>query len=62
MVVQGQRQRAFVLDVSPRGLFVQTSKAIDPGAQISVKLQLRGHKEEVELLAEVARSRRISLR
>ena len=59
LVAQGQRQRAFVLDLSAHGLFVRTTTAMDPGAQVGVELQLPGHKEKVELRAVVARSYRV---
>jgi hypothetical protein len=56
---EGQSQRGFVLDVSPKGLFVQTSMPIDPGEEIGVALDTRGVAGTIEIRAKVARSRRV---
>ena len=60
--VNGQWQPALVLDVSWNGLFVQTRRSIDPGAEIEVRLRLPGRSETIELLTEVARARRVPAR
>jgi hypothetical protein len=52
------QQRGFVLDVSLKGLFVQTPKPIDPGREIEVELSPPG-REAIQLRANVARSRRV---
>jgi hypothetical protein len=52
------QQRGFVLDVSPKGLFIQTPKPIDPGKEIQVELSPPG-REAIQLRATVARSRRV---
>jgi hypothetical protein len=54
----GTRQRGFILDVSPKGLFVQTSKPIDSGVEIGVELNPPG-RAAIALRARVARSRRV---
>ena len=53
---EASRGRGIVLDVSPRGLFIQTDASPAPGTQ--VRLSLRGSDGEAVVLdAEVARKR-----
>ncbi len=55
VVLADRRHRAFVLDVSMHGLFVQTRSAIDPGTEIGVEFRLPGTETEIALRATVAR-------
>jgi hypothetical protein len=57
--INEQWQQALVLDVSWSGLFVQTRRSIDPGAEVGIRLRLPGRSETIELLAAVARARRV---
>jgi hypothetical protein len=52
------RQRGFILDTSPKGLFVQTPKPIDSGVELGVELSPPG-RADITLRARVARSRRV---
>jgi hypothetical protein len=60
--LKGQWQPALVLDVSWNGLFVQTRSPVDPGTRVEVRLRLPGRSETLELLAVVARARRVPSR
>ena len=53
------RLRGFVLDVSPRGLFVQAPKPIDPGTEVGGAFRPRELGETIEVRARVARSLRV---
>lgn len=53
------RLRGFVLDVSPRGMFVQTLKSINPGGEISVVFTPPGLGRTIEVRACVVRSLRV---
>ncbi len=58
---EGRRHRGIVLDVSPRGLFVQTDATPGPGTP--VRLTLRdGDGDALELDAQVARKRLVPRR
>ena len=57
--IEGDWVRAFVLDVSQSGLFVQTGKSVDPGTELELRLRLPGVAHPVELRTRVARSRRV---
>ena len=54
-----ESQGGFVLDLSPKGLFVQTAKPIDAGVEIGVSLDPPGMAGTIELRAKVVRSRRV---
>ena len=59
-VVDGdQRVRGFVLDVSPKGLFVQTLKPINPGGEICVAFTPPELGQTIEVRACVVRSLRV---
>ena len=55
--VSGHRHSGIVLDVSPRGLFVQTNAKPDAGTEIRAELVLPGVSQPVWLTAVVARQR-----
>ncbi len=59
MQCDGQDQRAFILDLSPNGLFNQTPKAIDPGNEVAVQFRVPVEGTEIDLRAKVARSKRV---
>ncbi len=59
MQCDGQDHRAFILDLSPNGLFIQTPKAIDPGTEVSVQFRVPVEGTEIDLRAKVARSKRV---
>jgi hypothetical protein len=54
-----KRVRGFVLDVSSRGMFVQTLKPIDPGGEIGVTFTPPGFDQAIEVRACVVRSLRV---
>jgi len=54
-----KRVRGFVLDVSPKGLFVQTLKPIDLGGEIDVIFTLPESSQTIEIRACVVRSQRV---
>jgi hypothetical protein len=54
LVMGDRRHPGIVLDVSPTGLFVQTSASPPPGERVGVKLRCPGG-AEVEVVASVAR-------
>ena len=54
LVMGDRRHPGIVLDVSPTGLFVQTSASPPPGERVRVKLRCPG-RAEVEVVASVAR-------
>lgn len=51
--------RAFVLDLSSTGLFVQTGARLRPGADVEVRLQLANLPEPLLLRARVARTKQV---
>lgn len=51
--------RAFVLDLSSTGLFVQTGARMRPGADVQVRLQLASLSEPLLLHARVARTKQV---
>jgi len=51
--------RAFVLDLSSTGLFVQTGARLRPGADVEVRLQIAGLPEPLLLHARVARTKQV---
>jgi hypothetical protein len=57
--LDGSWQRAFVLDVSFGGLFVQTGKAVTPGIEVGVRLTVPGDPFPIEVRGTVARNRRV---
>jgi hypothetical protein len=59
VLIGDKRLRGFVLDVSPRGLFVQASKPIDPGTEVGVAFKPPELGETIEVRARVARSLRV---
>lgn len=58
IVVDGRAERAFVLDLSARGLFVQTQSTPEPGSLVEVRLSL-DEGAPVALDAVVARQRKV---
>ena len=54
-----KRVQGFVLDVSPKGMFVQTLKPIDPGGEIGVIFTLPESGQTIEVRACVVRSLRV---
>lgn len=51
--------RAFVLDLSSTGLFVQTGARLRPGADVEVRLQIATLPEPLLLRARVARTKQV---
>ena len=59
-IVEGDsRGRGMVLDVSPKGLFVQTLKPIDPGVEIDVVFAPPTLDRSIEVRASVVRNLRV---
>jgi hypothetical protein len=58
-VNDGKQIRGFVLDVSPWGLFVQTLKPIDPGAEIGITFRLPNSDQAIELRGCVVRNKQV---
>jgi len=56
-IIGGRRYSGLVLDISPRGMFIQTNARPDPGDALEVELSLPGKKETVVVQARVARKR-----
>jgi hypothetical protein len=59
---EDQHFRGIVLDISPTGLFIQTTSPIPPGSLVVVEFPTRGHAEAFEVRARVARRRRVPQR
>jgi hypothetical protein len=59
---EGQRFSGIVLDISPTGLFIQTTSPIPPGSTVVVELPRQGTAEAFEVRARVARRRRVPQR
>ena len=57
--IAGLRHTGLVLNVSPRGLFVQTSAEAKPGSEISIDLTPPKQRESVELRATVVWKRTV---
>ena len=57
--IKGVRQHGIVLDVSSRGLFVQTSAKPAPGESVRIELTLPGEPRATTLMATVARVRMV---
>jgi Tfp pilus assembly protein PilZ len=53
LTVTGRRHAGVVLNVSPRGLFVQTRAKISPGESVEISLCAPTHAREIELSAMV---------
>jgi hypothetical protein len=59
LTIKGVRQHGIVLDVSSRGLFVQTSAKPAPGDAVRVELTLPGRAKPTIMEATVARVRMV---
>jgi hypothetical protein len=51
----GRKHSGLVLDVSPGGLFVQTSAKAEPGDRLDLNLSIPGEEQMVHMQVEVAR-------
>jgi hypothetical protein len=51
--VTGRRHTGMVLNVSPRGLFVQTSAEADPGETVDVDLRTPTHRQPIPVQGRV---------
>jgi hypothetical protein len=59
LFIKGMRQHGIVIDVSSRGLFVQTSAKPKPGDEVRIELTLPGQSKPTLLHATVARVRMV---
>jgi hypothetical protein len=59
LVCGNQRYPGIVLDVSPQGLFVQTSASLAPGSIVNVELGVSNHQEPLRVEARVARHKQV---
>jgi hypothetical protein len=57
--IKGVRQHGIVLDVSSKGLFVQTSAKPSPGEAVRIEMVLPGQSKSTTLMATVARVRTV---
>ena len=57
--IKGVRQHGIVLDLSSKGLFVQTSAKPAPGESVRIELVLPGQSKATSLMATVARVRTV---
>ena len=57
--IKGVRQHGIVLDLSSKGLFVQTSAKPAPGESVRLELVLPGQSKPTSLMATVARVRTV---
>jgi len=57
--IKGVRQHGIVLDLSSKGLFVQTSAKPAPGEALRIELTLPGQSKATTLMATVARVRMV---
>jgi hypothetical protein len=57
--IKGVRQHGIVLDVSSKGLFVQTSAKPSPGDSVRIEMTLPGQSRASTLMATVARVRTV---
>jgi hypothetical protein len=55
VIFAGQQHSGLVLDVSPGGLFIQTSAKAKPGDRLDVKLSLPGETQKLPMQVEVVR-------
>ena len=55
VVFEGRQHSGLVLDVSPGGLFIQTSAKAKPGDRLDLKLSLPGEAQKLPLQVEVVR-------
>jgi Tfp pilus assembly protein PilZ len=59
LFIKGVRQHGIVMDVSSRGLFVQTSAKPKPGDDVRIELTLPGQARPTQLMAKVVRVRMV---
>ena len=59
---EDQQFRGIVLDISPAGLFIQTTSPIPPGSRVVVEFPSQGPTESFEVRARVARRRQVPQR
>jgi hypothetical protein len=59
LTIKGVRQHGIILDVSSRGLFVQTSAKPAPGDHVRIELTLPGKSKPTVMDATVARVRMV---
>jgi hypothetical protein len=52
---EGQQHNALVLDISPAGLFIQTSVKAKPGDRLDLKLSIPGETQRLSLQVEIVR-------
>jgi hypothetical protein len=55
LIFEGRKHSGLVLDVSPGGLFIQTSAKAEPGDRLDVHLSITGEADKVHMQVEVAR-------
>jgi len=55
VIFEGQQHSGLVLDVSPGGLFIQTSAKAKPGARLDLRLSLPGETRKLPMQVEVVR-------
>ena len=55
VTLEGQQHSGLVIDVSPGGLFIQTSAKAQPGDRLDLKLSLPGETQKIPLQVEVVR-------
>ena len=55
--IEGRHYSGFVLDISPGGLYVQTSARPAPGTPVEVELGLPTRKQPLQMRAKVARQK-----
>jgi Tfp pilus assembly protein PilZ len=55
VLFEDRRHSGFVLDISPTGLFIQTSAKAKPGDRLDLRLSLPGEARKLPLEAEVVR-------
>ena len=55
VIFEGQQHSGLVLDVSPAGLFIQTSAKAKPGDLLDIKLSLPGEIQKLPMQVEVVR-------
>jgi len=53
LTVTGRRHSGVVLNVSPRGLFIQTNAKIAPGEAVEISLRAPTHLQAIEVSATV---------
>jgi hypothetical protein len=55
VIFEGQQHSGLVLDVSPGGLFIQTSAKAKPGDRLDLRLSLPGETQKLPMQVEVVR-------